>query len=354
MGIAFFGGRFDPFHAGHIDIVRSVITLPEITTVHIVPSASPPHKGVIAPFSLRTWLIQYHLTKAGLPDVIVDPQEFARTGPSYTIDTVKSLELQYPNQPLYMVIGADTVPQLNTWHEITSLLTRVHLIIAKRPGFDFQMPEVALPPIILETNNNATATNVRTTHRAYQGYTIGITGRVGSGKSTAADHLSNTFGIRVVDLDKIGHALLKDEQMKRTLIETFSNSIIGIDGEIDRSTLGTLVFNNLIALQQLNQVIHPPLRSQAIKEIKSENTPCIVVGALLKELMLIEACDKVIVVDADPELIKAHIGEKFDRIQKTQRSQAEYKIDGTLITNTYDTRFYTVLTDIVGESLARF
>jgi dephospho-CoA kinase len=86
---------------------------------------------------------------------------------------------------------------------------------------------------------------------------IGLTGGIGSGKSTAARFLAE-LGAAVVDLDKIGHEALEPQgQAWRQVVGAFGQGILAPGGEIDRAKLGDIVFNDPAALLRLNSIIHP-------------------------------------------------------------------------------------------------
>jgi len=95
---------------------------------------------------------------------------------------------------------------------------------------------------------------------------IGLTGGIGSGKSTAARFFEE-LGAVVYDLDKAGHDVLKkDSAAYKQVLGAFGEDITGKSGEIDRSRLGKIVFNKPAALKRLNSIMHP-----AIDKIVAEN-----------------------------------------------------------------------------------
>ena len=87
---------------------------------------------------------------------------------------------------------------------------------------------------------------------------IGLTGGIGSGKSTAAGFLAG-LGAVVVDLDKKGHEVLRQKEIREKLANEFGGGILGDNGEIDRSRLGKKVFNDRKALSKLNAIVHPAI-----------------------------------------------------------------------------------------------
>ena len=86
--------------------------------------------------------------------------------------------------------------------------------------------------------------------------TIGITGGIGSGKSTASQILGE-LGAEVIDADKVGHRIyLPDTPAWREIVATFGAGVLAPDRSIDRSKLGPIVFSDPKALETLNAITH--------------------------------------------------------------------------------------------------
>ena len=86
---------------------------------------------------------------------------------------------------------------------------------------------------------------------------IGLTGGIGSGKSTVSRFLAE-LGATIVDLDRVGHEVCKpDTEVLRRVVTTFGRQILTPGGDIDREKLGEIVFGNPESLVQLNQIMHP-------------------------------------------------------------------------------------------------
>ncbi len=85
---------------------------------------------------------------------------------------------------------------------------------------------------------------------------VGLTGGIGSGKSTVARLLAE-LGAVVIDADKVGHEAFKpNTELWREVVATFGRQILTPDGDIDRKKLGEIVFNNSESLTRLNQIMH--------------------------------------------------------------------------------------------------
>jgi len=86
---------------------------------------------------------------------------------------------------------------------------------------------------------------------------IGLTGGIGSGKSTVAQFMAE-LGAVILNADKIGHEALKpDTEIWREVVAAFGRQILAPDGNIDRKKLGEIVFDNAESRARLNQIMHP-------------------------------------------------------------------------------------------------
>jgi dephospho-CoA kinase len=117
---------------------------------------------------------------------------------------------------------------------------------------------------------------------------IGLTGGIGSGKSTVSRFLKE-LGAVIIDADKVGHEALKpDTEAWRQVVASFGTGILKPNREIDRKKLGKIVFGNPEALARLNQIMHPPmyqLVKAQIEEYRRQGVKVVV----LEVPLLIEA-----------------------------------------------------------------
>jgi nicotinate-nucleotide adenylyltransferase len=136
MRIGYLGGSFDPVHLGHLALAAACREGARLDLVVLVVTGTPPHKPDrrLAPAEHR--LAMARLAVEGRNDLLVDARETRRDGPSYTIDTVRSLQSEHPGDELHWIIGGDTVPELTTWRAIGDLADRVGFVIAARPGHE--------------------------------------------------------------------------------------------------------------------------------------------------------------------------------------------------------------------------
>ncbi len=117
---------------------------------------------------------------------------------------------------------------------------------------------------------------------------IGLTGGIGSGKSTAAQFLAE-LGAEVIDLDKAGHeALKKGGLVYKKVVKEFGEAILDFDGEIDRARLGRIVFKDREALKRLNAIVHPAI-DKAVENKVSESRRKGIKVVVLEAAAMLEA-----------------------------------------------------------------
>ena len=158
---------------------------------------------------------------------------------------------------------------------------------------------------------------------------IGLTGGIGSGKSTVSRFLAE-LGAAVIDADKIGHEVYRpDTDTWRELVKTFGRGILTADNTIDRKKLGAIVFSNEEELKRLNAIIHPQITEVIKKQIddyRRKDAKVIVLDApVLLEAHAKNLVDEVWVVVADEEnVIKravARTGLREEQIRDRIRAQ---------------------------------
>ena len=124
---------------------------------------------------------------------------------------------------------------------------------------------------------------------------IGITGGLGSGKTTIAGYFKN-LGSKVIDADKVTHAVLLNKEIKEEIVATFGKGVLE-NGRVNRKKLAKIVFNNKGNLRKLCNIVHPLILKRIrsfIKDFKGKIT--VIDGPLLIESGLHREMDKIIVV----------------------------------------------------------
>ncbi|MCP3669761.1 MAG: dephospho-CoA kinase [Gammaproteobacteria bacterium] len=133
--------------------------------------------------------------------------------------------------------------------------------------------------------------------------TIGLTGGIGSGKSTVSD-IFQSLGVPVIDSDLIAHEVVQPgEPGLKGIIQHFGTGILQPDGSLNRQQLRNLVFNDETARKQLEQMLHPLIRQQSQQQLAALNTPYAILAIpLLVETGLTDSVDRVLVVDCPEPL----------------------------------------------------
>ena len=151
-------------------------------------------------------------------------------------------------------------------------------------------------------------------------YRVGLTGSIASGKSTVARRLKDR-GIPVIDLDKVGHEVLrKRHEAFEPVVAAFGADILGTDGEIDRKKLGHVVFGDPEARERLNQIMHPKIREEEARRVAAMAADG-VVAVVTEAALLIESGQKdrfdfFVVVGCDPDI-------QISRLMKRDGSSPE-------------------------------
>ena len=134
-----FGGTFDPIHNGHLKAIAAVSQQCRLECVHIIPSASPPHRNQ-PHASAQQRLEMVALAISGLSGYELDDRELKRASPSWTCDTVRSLQSDYPDRKFCFVAGVDVLSGLADWYFVDDLIDRIHFVVMQRPGWSYPEP----------------------------------------------------------------------------------------------------------------------------------------------------------------------------------------------------------------------
>lgn len=134
---------------------------------------------------------------------------------------------------------------------------------------------------------------------------VGLTGGIGSGKTTVAD-LFAAHGIPVIDTDVIARQVVAPgSALLPQLSKRFGKDILAADGSLDRGRLRKRVFADKARLNELEQLLHPAIKAEVLAQTSTLNSPyCIIVVPLLLEKGWQEMVDRVLVVDC-PESLQA-------------------------------------------------
>jgi nicotinate-nucleotide adenylyltransferase len=130
-----FGGTFNPIHRGHIQAAVDVLHAFRLDRIYLIPSALPPHKSDDRLASAADRLHMVHLALEGRQRFEACDIEIRRTGPSYSIDTVRHFKAACGGaKELYFIMGVDAFVEIHTWREFDSLFEHTAMVVMSRPG----------------------------------------------------------------------------------------------------------------------------------------------------------------------------------------------------------------------------
>ena len=130
------GGTFDPIHYGHLVIAEEVYAALGLDEMVFIPAGQPPHKRRRDVTAAADRLAMLKLALASNPHFSISTVDLERSGPSYTVDTLRLLRKQWGEEvALYFVIGWDSLEELSSWYDPQGVLEQVtHLVAVHRPG----------------------------------------------------------------------------------------------------------------------------------------------------------------------------------------------------------------------------
>ena len=157
---------------------------------------------------------------------------------------------------------------------------------------------------------------------------LGITGGVGSGKSTVLNYLKESYGAYLIECDEVARQLQEPgETCYRPMIELFGEQAVKPDQTIDRSAVAKMVFEDRLLREKLNAIVHPAVK-QRVRQLIAEHAdyPLIVVeAALLLDDHYDEICDEIWYIYADEDTrrrrLKSSRGYSDERITSMFQSQ---------------------------------
>ncbi len=143
--IGIFGGSFNPVHLGHRIAAADAVESLKLDRLYWVPAACSPLKVGASMASAEHRCAMVALAIAGDRRMALCRWEMRRTGPSYTIDTIRHFRRVRPDASLWLVLGGDSLRDLHRWYEIRELLRQCRLAIIGRPGHAVRWPSARLP-----------------------------------------------------------------------------------------------------------------------------------------------------------------------------------------------------------------
>jgi nicotinate-nucleotide adenylyltransferase len=132
MKIGFFGGTFNPIHYGHLKNALLAKEQLKLNKVIFIPDKLPVHKSMEDLLSAENRYCMLLKAVSKIEDFEVSRIEIDREEPSYTIITIQTLSEIYPQCELFMIIGADSFNEIDTWKDYTRIIESVTVVVLKR------------------------------------------------------------------------------------------------------------------------------------------------------------------------------------------------------------------------------
>ena len=136
--IGVMGGTFDPIHHGHLVAASEVADRFNLDEVIFVPTGQPWQKAgkTISPAEDR--YLMTVIATASNPRFSVSRVDIDRDGPTYTIDTLRDLREQFPDEELYFITGADALASIMSWHDWEEMFQLAEFVGVTRPGYELR------------------------------------------------------------------------------------------------------------------------------------------------------------------------------------------------------------------------
>jgi dephospho-CoA kinase len=155
---------------------------------------------------------------------------------------------------------------------------------------------------------------------------IGLTGNIGTGKSTVAKTLAG-LGAETIDADQAAHEVMRaGTPTHAQIVEGFGAEVLAPDGEVDRAQLGAIVFEDPAALARLEAIVHPATLEAIGRCVAAASAAVVVVEAIkLIEAGMAESCDSVWVTTcrSEQQIQRIMEGRGLSRGEARQRMEAQ-------------------------------
>lgn len=192
---------------------------------------------------------------------------------------------------------------------------------------------------------------------------IGLTGGIASGKTTVANLFKQQFKIDIVDADMVAREVVEPGTPGLTaIIEHFGSDIVRDDQMLDRAKLREKIFSNPEEKDWLNKLLHPIIREKMVEDLQQVTSDyALLVVPLLVENQLESLCDRVLVVDVDPEtqisrtMKRDNVSEEQARailVSQASRQQRLDMADDVVKNNPDDQDLLLQITDLREKYLA--
>lgn len=140
MRIGIYSGSFNPVHVGHISLVEYIVKQNIVDQVWLIRSPQNPLKVNSSLLSDEHRAEMLRLATKGRQGLSISTIEDNLPKPNYTINTLRALQEEYPDEEFYLIIGADNWDIFDKWKDWDIIIRDFHLIVYPRPGYEY--PEI--------------------------------------------------------------------------------------------------------------------------------------------------------------------------------------------------------------------
>jgi nicotinate-nucleotide adenylyltransferase len=135
--IGIMGGTFDPIHHGHLVAASEVADRFDLDQVVFVPTGQPWQKGDVAVSPAEDRYLMTVIATASNPRFCTSRVDIDRSGPTYTVDTLRDLKREFgPDADLFFITGADALSRILSWKDADQVFAMARFIGVTRPGFE--------------------------------------------------------------------------------------------------------------------------------------------------------------------------------------------------------------------------
>jgi nicotinate-nucleotide adenylyltransferase len=132
MRIGLYGGTFDPVHLAHLVLAEQCREQLALDEVWFIPAASPPHKSGVTITEAKHRVAMLELAIAGHASFKLSRLELERTGPSYTVETLRQLRHDHSGVDFFLLLGGDSIRDFTTWREPQEIARLATLVAVNR------------------------------------------------------------------------------------------------------------------------------------------------------------------------------------------------------------------------------
>ena len=144
--VGMFGGAFDPPHRAHVSLAQAAIAQLALERLYVFPTGNAWHKDRTLT-AAEDRLAMTRLAFAGVPFVEVDDRELRRTGPTYSVETLRELQAEHPGALLHLLMGEDQAAGFTRWQAWEEIADLAILCVAARGSGEGVQALQALPNV---------------------------------------------------------------------------------------------------------------------------------------------------------------------------------------------------------------